>query len=373
MQRNKNNRFNTISLYVDFKKAFDTVNHNLLIKKLESFDIKNKALSWIRSYLTGRTQQTKIGEFLSDEREVKTGVPQGSILGPIFFICYINDIIKVCKNSQMLLYADDTVMYKKISDNQRFMDMHDFQQDVNRLIHRCQLNRLSINVKKTKLVFHPYSSNIENNINENITILNVPVGYTNSYLYLGIHIDRGLTFKQYYGNMFKKISYKLYLLRRIRYMITYKAALDITKTMFCSIIDYGNIFISSCSDGDLYDVQVLQNHALRSCCNVKTHTDVHINDLHIKTNVQMVDVRRRRQILTCIWRNIKKGIITTAIPARETRHTIAPSIYLPIPRTELFKKSVYYYGATLWNSLPSETRFCDNIEEFKNKLYNIIV
>ena len=202
LQINKNNRFNTISLYVDFKKAFDTVNHNLLIKKFESFDIKNKALSWIRSYLTGRTQQTKIGEFLSDEREVKTGVPQGSILGPIFFICYINDIIKVCKNSQMLLYADDTVMYKKISDNQRFMDMHDFQQDVNRLIHWCQLNRLSINVKKTKLVFHPYSSNIENNINENITILNVPVGYTNSYLYLGIDIDRGLTFKQYYRNMF---------------------------------------------------------------------------------------------------------------------------------------------------------------------------
>ena len=139
--------------------------------------------------------------------------------------------------------------------------------------------------KKTKLVFHPYSSNIENNINENITILDVPVGYTNSYLYLGIDIDRCLTFKQYYGNMFKKISYKLSLLRRIRYMITYKAALDITKTMFCSIIDYGNIFISSCNDGDLNDVQVLQNHALRCCCNVKTHTEVHISDLHISTKL----------------------------------------------------------------------------------------
>ena len=87
----------------------------------------------------------------------------------------------------------------------------------------------------------------------------------------------------------------------------------------------------------------------------------------------MVDVRRKRQILTFIWLNIKKGIITIAIPLRETRHTVAPSIYLPVPRTELFKKSVYYYGATLWNSLPSETRICDNIDEFKNKLYKIIV
>ena len=218
----------------------------------------------------------------------------------------------------MLLYADDTVMYKKISDNQRFLDMHEFQQDVNRLIEWCQINRLSINVKKTKVVFHPHSQNVKNNINNDITILDVPVGYVNSYLYLGIDIDNGLTFKQYYGNMFKRISYKLYLLRRIRYMLTYKAALDITKTMFCSIIDYGNIFLSSCNDGDLNDVQTLNNHALRCCCSIKNPLDVHILDFHKNVNVQMVDVRRKRQILTCIWRNVKKGIITTNVLTRET-------------------------------------------------------
>ena len=108
----------------------------------------------------------------------------------------------------MLLYADDTVMYRKISDNHRYLDMHDFQQDVNRLISWCQKNRLSINVKKTKLVFHPHSQNVENNINNDIKRLDVPVGYVNSYLYSGIDIDSDLTFKQYYGTMFKKISYK---------------------------------------------------------------------------------------------------------------------------------------------------------------------
>ena len=96
------------------------------------------------------------------------------------------------------------------------------------------MNRLSINVKKTKLVFHPHSQNVENNLNDVITISNDPVGYVNTYLYLGIDIDSGLTFKQYYGNMLKKISYKLHLLRRFRHMLTYKAAIDIIKTMFCS-------------------------------------------------------------------------------------------------------------------------------------------
>ena len=134
LQINKNNRINTIFLYVDFKKAFDTVNHKLLITNLPNYGINNLALNWVKTYLTNRTQQTQIGTDLSGEREVKTGVPQGSILGPTFFLCYINDIIKVCRNSKILLYADDTVLYKKISDSHRFLDMHDFQQDVNRLI-----------------------------------------------------------------------------------------------------------------------------------------------------------------------------------------------------------------------------------------------
>ena len=134
LQNNKNNRINTISLDIDFKKAFDTVNHSFLIKKLRIFGIKNIALNWIESYLTNRTQQTQIGNDLSTERSVKTGVPQGSILGPTFFLCYINDIIDVCHNSKILLYADDTVLYKQIYDTQKFLDMHEFQQDVNRLI-----------------------------------------------------------------------------------------------------------------------------------------------------------------------------------------------------------------------------------------------
>ena len=205
---------------------------------MKSLGIIDTALKWVETYLTNRTQQTQIGNNLSSEREVKTGFPQGSILGPTFFVCYINDIIKVCQNSKILLYADDTVIYKRISDSHRFLDMHDFQQDVNRVIIWCQKNRLSINVKKNILVFHPHTSNVE----INISIMGSIVRYVSSYLYLGVDIDNLLSFKQFYTNTFKKISYKVYLLRRIRYMIAIKAALDITKTMFCSIIDYGNIF-----------------------------------------------------------------------------------------------------------------------------------
>ena len=86
----------------------------------------------------------------------------------------------------------------------------------------------------------------------NVTMNNTPLNYVSSYLYLGVDIDKHLTFKTFYNNTFKKVAYKLSLLRRIRFMLTEKATLDII--MFCSVIDYGNIFLSSCNDGDLDDL-----------------------------------------------------------------------------------------------------------------------
>ena len=223
------------------------------------------------------------------------------------------------------------------------------------------------------MVFHPHSTNVENNINSEILILNTPIEYVYSYLYLGVDIDNLLTFKKYFSNIFKKNSYKLSLLRRIRYMVTLKASLDITKTMFCSIVDYGNILLSSCYEIDLKNIQTLQNHALRCCHNVQNYRYEHVLDLHNRLNVNMVNVRRKRQILTCIWRNIKKEIIKLAVPARETRYNDAPTIYLPEPKTELFKKSVFYYGQPYGTPYPVKLDFLimGAITEIKKKpVYN---
>ena len=102
----------------------------------------------------GVFSQTTGAEYTSKSMSVPTGVPQGSILGPMLFLCYINDITCIAKNSNIMLYADDTVLYKCISDDCRFLVMHDFKEDVRRMYEWCQKNRLSINVKKTlKLYF----------------------------------------------------------------------------------------------------------------------------------------------------------------------------------------------------------------------------
>ena len=362
LQLNKNNNLHTIALYIDFKKAFDTVNHKLLIDKLKDMKIENKVLKWIKSYLTNRSQSTRIGSITSTSKNVCTGVPQGSILGPLFFLGYINDITQICSNTNILLYADDTVLYKAISDNERFFDMHNFQQDVNRLVVWCQRNRLSINVKKTKLVFYPASQNAINDVNNVINMQETAVDYVSSYLYLGVDIDNMLTFKKHFSNTFKSVSHKLFILRKIRYMINTKAALDVAKTMLCSIIDYGNIFLSSLNEAELNDLQILQNNAIRCCYQISDPRDEHILDLHVRANMKLVNTRRQKQILTCLWRNIQKGVVIIKEPVRLNGSAMAPTIYLPIPRTTLFKKSVFYLGATLWNALPRNVRSCDDID-----------
>ena len=198
----------------------------------------------------------------------------------MLFLCYINDISLVCNNTKMLLYADDTVMYGTISDSERFLDMHSFKQDIDKMFRWCQRNKSSINVKKTKLVFYPHSSTVVNDMNHEVTINRQPVQYVNSYLYLGIDINEHLTFKKYFSTLFKNVSHKLYILRKVRPMLNKKASIDIVKTMICSIIDYGNMFIRFCNLQDLSDLQVMQNSALRYCYNVIDPCSEHVADLH---------------------------------------------------------------------------------------------
>ena len=97
-------------------------------------------------------------------------------------------------------------------------------------------------------------------------------------------------------------------------MITVKAALDITKTMICSVIDYGNIFLSSCDNNNLNDLQILQNGALRCAYCIKNPVDEHVEDLHSRSIVKYINVRRKKQILTCYWRNISKGVSSISNP-----------------------------------------------------------
>lgn len=137
--------FQVDCIYTDFRKAFDRVQHGIIIDKLHKLGIHSMMLRWINSYLTGRTQRVKMLGSLSRPINVRSGVPQGSHLGPLFFLLFVNDIVKVLKYSRCLLFADDIKIYAKIRD---YLDAVRLQCDLNRLSKWCRINCLELNVQK---------------------------------------------------------------------------------------------------------------------------------------------------------------------------------------------------------------------------------
>ena len=123
--------------------------------------------------------------------------------------------------------------------------------------------------------------------------------------------------------------------------------------MILPIIDYANIFLSGCSQQELDNLQILQNHLLRCCFKIKDPREEHVWDLHRKANVKPIDIRRKIQLICSIRESLRKGHLSVIDTQRTTTAAGAPQIHLPIPRTAQFSNSHFYVGSLLWNSLPS--------------------
>ena len=136
----------TVGVFIDLKKAFDTIAHKLLLRKLEFYGVRGLALNWVESYLQNRKQYIYMNGTRSDLLQIKCGVPQGSILGPKFFILYINDICNVSKLLQFILFADDTNIFYSTSQFETLSAL--ISNKLSKLVTWFALNKLSLNVLK---------------------------------------------------------------------------------------------------------------------------------------------------------------------------------------------------------------------------------
>ena len=148
-----NNHETCLAVFIDLKKAFDTVNHQILIAKLENLGIKGDLLLWISNYLHDSQQKTIANNTILESLHVECGVPQGSILGPLFFITYINDVTTFLGNN-FGLYAEDTVIFAHNSD--KHIAERELQNKLDLFVEWSEYNVLSINARKTKLMVLGY-------------------------------------------------------------------------------------------------------------------------------------------------------------------------------------------------------------------------
>ena len=356
----------TLAAFIDFRKAFDCVQHQILLGKLSTIGIDKRAIRWFESYLTDRKQRVLANNTYSTFQSVTQGVPQGSVLGPLFYIIYANDINKIIKSCKVALYADDTVLYTASANFNRSVGK--IQSDMNALSQWCNLNGIRMNTEKTKLMVFGNTTKVKKLPTFEVQVNGEPLIMTNCYKYLGVALDGQLNYNLHVQNIIARVSLKLRQFKRMRYFLDVRAATLVYKNMILPIMEYGDIFLVGATVENKKKLQVLQNKGLR-CAFMRDH-ETSVEELHRLAKLQKLKVRRDQHLLSymfdqaCTGKHLKKRRLTGV----KTRSQNKKLLHLCKPNTEKFKKSLAYRGPRRWNSLPDQYHHCKTRSQFINRV-----
>ena len=232
---NIDNKQVPFAVFMDLSKAFDTLDHKILIDKLHHYGIRGISLMWFESYLSKRTQYVEIDNFKSSPQTITTGVPQGSILGPLLFLIYMNDMTQASSIFKFILYADDTTLFSAL-DYLPSLDIPASSELINKELARVGewliINRLSINITKTKyMLFHPKQKDVSHMTLEP-TLNGEKIEQVDSFNFLGVVIDKHISWKYHAEMLSNKISKYCGVLSRLKNYLP----LFILRTLYFSMV-----------------------------------------------------------------------------------------------------------------------------------------
>ena len=259
LQAIDNNEY-TIGVFLDLAKAFDTVNHEILLKKLEHYGIRGIALEWFQNYLTNRKQIIKYKLEKSESLTIKCGVPQGSVLGPLLFLIYMNDISKCSEILSIILFGDDTNLF--FSHQNLFTLKETMNRELINITSWLSANKLSLNIKKTHfIIFKSRGKKLNQNVK--ITINNQDIEQVKYTKFLGLYIDEEFTWKYHIDQVATKISKMTGIMAKARHYLSLKTLQTIYDTMVYPYLTYRNIVWTSTYPSRLKSLFMLQKKIVR--------------------------------------------------------------------------------------------------------------
>ena len=350
-----NNTF-AVGIFVDLQKAFDTVDHNILLNKLEFYGVRGLANAWFKSYLNGRKQFVSIDENYSDEAIMHYGVPQGSVLGPLLFLIYINDLHSTIDFCTTRHFADDTSLLIKNKSLKQLKKQLNL--DLRNLCKWLKSNKISLNVSKTKLIIfrHPNKS-----INYDLKIKIdgkklIPSEYVK---YLGIVIDEHLNWGEHIDNIAGRLSRTVGMLSKIRHYVNESTLRMIYYGIFSSILTYAAQIWGQIENKHVNRVLKLQDKALR----IINFTNFwhSRNPLYLKSRILKLSDHIKLQNFLYVYDTIKCNLPSVLnnnyrfihdVHDYNTRSAHTNQVFLPKAKTIIYGiMSVSFQSGLYWNEI----------------------
>lgn len=363
------------AVFLDISKAFDKVWHEGLIFKLKQIGVDGCLLSWLKSYLTGRQQKVVIEGESSSWSEIKAGVPQGSVLGPLLFLIYINDISSNVR-SDCFLFADDTMLMREVDAGDLSSCNDALNSDLQSISSWASQWKVTMNAKKTKAM--TFSLKRGQSPSPPLFLDNNRIELVKEHVHLGVTLMSNLSWKSHILKIYQKAQNKLNLLKGLKFVLSRHTLQTLYKSIVRSNMEFADVVWDGCSLGDAELLENVQFEAARLITGAMKGT--HRESLLLETGLHRLSSRRKMHKLTVFYKMIN-GIAPRYLSAICPRSVGTTSSYslrnsnnlvLPWVRTEKSRNSFLFSSVKLWNSLEISVRECQSVFAFKSALLKVV-
>ena len=359
-----------MSVFIDLKKAFDTCNISILVKKLEHYGFRGISSKWFSSYLNERTQYVEINGEKSSLKEITHGVPQGSVLGPILFLLYINDLPNAIEIFSSL-FADDTIF---VNSNK---DLKTLEESTNIQLERAKIwfqsNKLSLNISKTKYIV--FRTNRMANVNPEfkITIGDREVERIGndcnlkSFKFVGVHLDENMSWEHHINHVINKISSSNYALNQLKKFVP----ISIRKTIYNSLvkphIEYAITCWGNSKCEGMKRLVTKQKQAIRNVANAKFNA-------HVDPLLGTLKILNIEDTIKCHTAEFVKSLFTEKLPIsfkdifKPMASERVVKLTVQVPKLKCIEAFPNVMFPKIWNNLDNNIRLSNSCNIVKNKI-----